>query len=129
MVFFLICITSPTETKSMTKTKSRFISPSERVKAVTKIKIPLRDTLLEFGPIKVTAVDLWSVILPRELPTEDLNKIEKVVPAFKPGWLTDAVRTINYKCTKWSRYKMPFIYFITYNTVHVSVNVFSARVF
>ena len=53
----------------------------------------LRDTLLEFGPGKDSALDLWTVFLPREILAKDLTILKKEDPGFKPGWLTDAVRT------------------------------------
>lgn len=91
--YFLIRYTETNEVL----TKSSFIGPRERIKKLTTTKFSLRDTLLEFGPVKVTAVDLWSIIHPRKISAKDLTTIEKEVPGFKPGWLTDAVRTMSLK--------------------------------
>ena len=77
----------------LVKTKSFPIVPKERITAMFTRKRTLRDALLEFGTGKVSALDLYTVFLPQEILAKDLIILKKEDPGFKPGWLTDVVRT------------------------------------
>ena len=68
-----------------------FLTPRQRINAFTERQC-LGDTVLEFGPVNVSTVDLWSLVSPKDITEKELKIIEKEVTTFKPGWLTDSVR-------------------------------------
>ena len=83
-----LCFVRYTDRKETTT----FAGQVERLKALTAERMSPRHPLLDFGAVTLAAIDVWSIIPPRELPADDLKQIKIEVPAFTPGWLTDTVR-------------------------------------
>ena len=63
----------------------------ERLKKLTVGGVPLHEPFLDFGPAKLTAKDIWSIIPPQEIPASQVEMLKNAAPGFMPGWLSDMV--------------------------------------
>ena len=63
----------------------------ERLKKLIVGGVPFHEPFLDFGPAKLTAKDIWSIISPQEIPASQVEMLKNVAPGFVPGWLSDMV--------------------------------------
>lgn len=66
----------------------------QRIKLAKENSLKFRDAMLEVQLVKITVADLWTIIEPTEITSEEYKQIKEEVPAFIPGWLTDNVCTL-----------------------------------
>ncbi|XP_046846371.1 uncharacterized protein LOC124440084 [Xenia sp. Carnegie-2017] len=79
-----------TDTCKQLTYNSLFLTPRQGINAFIERQC-LGDTVLEFGPVNASTVDLWSLVISKDITEKELKIIEKEVTTFKPGWLTDYV--------------------------------------
>ena len=82
---------SKVEDVGSSKVAQTFDGEVERLKKLSIRGVSLREPFLDFGPVKLTTKDIWSIIPPREIPTFQYEMLKNAVPDFKPGWLSDMV--------------------------------------